>query len=175
MTDACGHVYENLLPEAAPCAIETVTDGTPEPTTQIVHHVLSDGATSKKRKRTDGNSTSKNAARMRAKREGPEYRKRENKRREIQRRVERAREKKDSMLRIPKSSILSETTEEVCNRTGVGLKKYVIRKKVKHVEVSTFIHERVEEGDKENSDQVVVYRTEKSRIRRTWDSIKQIY
>ena len=122
MADACGHVYEKLLSEAAPCAIETVTDGTPEPTTRIVHHVLSDGATLKKRKRTDGHSTSKNAVRMRAKRKDPEYRKRENERRKNQRRVERARAKKDSMLRIPKSSILSETTEEVCNRTGAGLK-----------------------------------------------------
>ena len=77
MADACGHVYDKLLPEAAPCAIETVTDGTPEPTTRKVHHVLSDGNTLKKRKRTDEPSTSKNAARMRAKRKDPEYRKRE--------------------------------------------------------------------------------------------------
>ena len=60
--------------------------------------------------------------------------------------------KKDSMLCIPESSILSETTGEGCNRTGAGLKKYDVRKKYEHIEVTTIIHEPVKGSDKENSE-----------------------
>ena len=79
---------------------------------------------------TDGYSRSKNASRVREKRKYTEYRRREYERRKLQRREERARTKKEELVRVPNCSILSETTREVCNRTQTDLKQYFVRKKI---------------------------------------------
>ena len=137
-------------------AVETIPDGPKLPAKLVVQHLLDDGTVLKRRKVTEGYSRSKNAARMREKRKDPEHPKKENESRKLQRREERARAKEDKLVRIPNRSVLSETTREVSNRTQTGLKRYVVRKKVEAIQVATFIHSRIEEVDKENTDRVVV-------------------
>ncbi len=162
------HIYDGLLPEQGPVAVNVVTSDLSAPVTHVVRHVLADVTEIRRRKRTDGYSKSKNAARMREMRKNPEYRKRENERRKRQRKEERARNKKDRLLRIPNRSILCETTTEVLNRTGTGLQEYTVRKEVKTIQVTTYTHEPITEAERENAGDVVVCRTENGSIRRAW-------
>ena len=121
-----------------PVAINIVVNRDPNPTTHVIKHVLRNGTGVIRKKRAEGYSRSKNAARMREKRKDPEYRKRENERRKLQQREERAREKKDCLLRIPNRSVLSEMPAEVTNRTGTTLHNYTARKDVKTIQVTTY-------------------------------------
>ena len=57
---------------------------------------------------------------------------------------------------------------QVTNRTGTTLHSYTVRKEVKTIRVTTFTHEPIEEADKENTTDLVVYRTDKGSIRRAW-------
>ena len=46
------------------------------------------------------------------------------------------------------------------------MQNYRVRKHVERIKVTTFIHEQVGDPEKENFDQVVIYRSEKGSIRR---------
>lgn len=157
MADSCKYVYDELVPEKDAVGLETVPDDPTLPAKLVVQQLLDDGTVLKLRKLTEGYSRSKNAARMCEKRKDPDYCKKENGHRKLQGREERALAKKVKLVRIPNWSILSETTREVSNKTQTDLKKYVERKKVETITVTTFIHSRMIEADKENADQVVVY------------------
>ena len=82
-------------------------------------------------------------------------------RRKSQRTEHCARKEKDTLVRVPNRSILSETTTECCNRTQTYLRKYVVREKVETLQGTTFIHQRIEGIGKENEDQPVVQRNYK--------------
>ena len=168
MDDNFKHVFEGLLSTDGPVAINIVQNRDPIPTTHVMKHVLLDGTGVTRKKRNDEYSRSKNAARMREKRKDPEYHKRENERRKRQRCEERAREKKDRLLRIPNRSVLSETPAEVTNRTGTTLQDYTVRKEVKMIQVTTYTHKPIREADKESTTDVAVYKTDKGSIRRAW-------
>ena len=83
---------------------------------------------------------------------------------------ERGLPKNEKLVRIPNRSILSETIKEVCNRTQTDLQKNVVRKKVETIQVTDFIHQRIEEADKENAEHVVVYHSDKGIARHAWNS-----
>ena len=54
------------------------------------------------------------------------------------------------------------------NRTGTTLHNYTVRKEVRTIQVTTYTHEPIREADKENTSDVVVYKTDKGSIRRAW-------
>ena len=54
------------------------------------------------------------------------------------------------------------------NRTGLPLENYRVRKHVERIEVTTSIHEQVGDPEKENFDQVVIYKSEKGSIGRAF-------
>ena len=54
------------------------------------------------------------------------------------------------------------------NRTGSTLQNYAVRKELKILQVTTYTHEPIREADKENTTDVVVYKTDKGSIRRAW-------
>ena len=162
------HVFEGFLSTYGPISLNVTKDSALVPVEHVIKHVLPDGTSVQRKKRSEGYSRSKNTARMREKRKDPEYRKRENERRKRQRREERAREKEDPLLRIPNYSVLSETPGQVTNRTGTTLHNNTVRKEVKTIRVTIFTHEPIKEADKENTTDVVVYRNDKGSIRRAW-------
>lgn len=79
-----------------------------------------------------------------------------NERRKLQRKEERVNAKKDKLFRAHNHSILSETTRDVCNRTQTDLYQDVVHKKAETIQVTTFIHQRVEEADKKNANQLEI-------------------
>ncbi len=162
------HIYDGLLPEKGPIALNVVTSGLSASVTHVIRHVLANGTEIRRSKMTDGYSRSKNATRMHKMRKNPEYCKRENECRNRQRKEVRARKKMDHLLCIPNRSILCETTTEVLNRTGTELQEYTVRKEVKTIQITTYTHEPIREAEKEKAVDVVVYRTEKGSIRRAW-------
>ena len=54
------------------------------------------------------------------------------------------------MSKIPPRSILSETSDNIARGPRVSIKYYVVRKKVEIIEVTTLIHVKLEETNKEN-------------------------
>ncbi len=102
---------------------------------------------------------------MHEKRKDPEYRRKENERRKF-RMEQRKKAKEEEMRHIPPLSFLSENTNEVGNKTGPMAKTYIIRREMEVIKVTTFIHEGVEEANKENRQELVVYRAESGAIGR---------
>ena len=168
MATNCNYLYQELLPAEGPVAVCIVGDCEILPKLHVVRHVLEDGTNLKETKVREGYSDSKNAQRMREKRKDPEYRRRENERRREQRRAKKLQEK-TVMEKIPKLSVLSESVSNVENYTGQKTKNYIVRKKVEMVEVTTYTHEKLEEKDKENRNDVIVYRNCEGKLERAWN------
>ena len=111
MADSCKYVYDKLAAEKGAVAVETVPDDPALPTKRVVQNLVDDGTVLKQTKLKEGYSRSKNANRMREKRKDPEHCNKENERRKLQRSKDRARAKKEKLVRIPNRSIPSETTK----------------------------------------------------------------
>ena len=170
MSISCNYVADDVIPDEGAVSIRLVEDGTFPSVTEIVKHVRDDGELIKETTQKRGLSTSRNAVRMRERCKDPAYRERENERRRQGRRELKKNKKEEEMRKIPPRSILSETSENITRDTGVAMQDYVVHKKVEIIQVTTFIHAKLEETDKENEKKVIVYRSKSGAIRRAWDS-----
>ena len=152
-------------------AVEIVPNGLKIPAKHVFQHVLDDAIVLKRKKLTEVYLRSKNEASIGEKRRDPTYHRRESERRKLQCREEREHARKDKLLRMPYHSVQSESTGEVTNRTQTDLKEYFVRKKVEATQVTAFIHQRTKDTDKENADQVVVYRSDQGSRRHAWSTL----
>ena len=87
---------------------------------------------------------------MRERSKAAVYRQRENERRRQIRRELKKNKKEEEMRKIRLRSISFETSDNTPRGPRVSIQDYVIRKKVEIIEVTTFIHAKLEETDKEN-------------------------
>lgn len=70
--------------------------------------------------------------------------------RKLQRREERARSKKNKLVRIPNRSISSETSKEVSTRIQTYRHECIVRNKVETILVTAFTHQFIEEAKRKN-------------------------
>ena len=81
-----------------------------------------------------------------------------------------AEEKERAHSRFLNASILSESTQYIVDYCGNELQNYMVRKKVEVVAINTFIHEVLDECEKENLGDVVLYRRSNGNIQRAFKS-----
>ena len=68
MDDDVKHIFEGLMSTDGPGAINLVVQSDPNPTKHVIKHILRNGTGVIRKKRAEGDSRSKNAARIREKR-----------------------------------------------------------------------------------------------------------
>lgn len=129
--------------------VETVPHSPTLITKHFIQHMLDDRTVLKLKKRTEGFFRSKNSAHIREKQKDSEYGRKENERRKLQRRGQRASAKNGKLVCMPNRSIVSETNRKVSNKTQNDLKKYVVPKKFETIQVTTSIHQLIEKLDTE--------------------------
>ncbi len=139
MTTDCNYVCEILIPAEGAVAVCVEEKEGPVEKSHVVRHVLGDWQELMKTKVRRKESTSKNAVRMWENRKDPKYRRRENERRCEQRIAKKLQGKEETMKQIPNLSILSKTVYNVEKFEEQKTLKYIVKKQVELVEVTTYI------------------------------------
>ena len=70
------------------------------------------------------------------------------------------------LRKILSLSILSEQANVIRAKAGEETKNYVVQKKVEVTKTVTIVYDRIEDGDKENKEDIIVYRSNIGKIRR---------
>ena len=157
MATDCNYNCDKLLPVEGPVAVCIGESCESKSKLHDVTYVLENGTNLKETKVKEGYSNSKNEQPMREKRKDPGCRRRENERRREQRRAKKLQEQAE-MEKIPKLSVMSEYVSNVETFTGEETMNYIVREQLEMVEVTTYTHKRLEGKEKENRNDVVVYR-----------------
>ena len=79
---------------------------------------------------------------------------------------EKEKEEEMKLQKIPALSILSEQTNVIRAKAGEGSKFYVVQKKVEVTKTVILVRHKIEDGDKENKEDIIVYRSDNGNIRR---------